>query len=232
MVIAVLAVIWVFALTPMILRKLSERRLTTSVDSFHRQLRGLRRAYPRLAESAAHPDLALSMARTADGGRHLPEAFVSSLSASDVAHPERDRLLPRLSSVSSRPLPQPARRRRVLLGMLGAMLGFFLLGMIPSLRILWDASLLAFAATAAYLALLIHFHRREVEHELKIVDIEDRRGDPRARTAYQATSHEHDDEMWAEERTTRDLSRTSSTRWWPAVAERRGLQVVNGAPLT
>ena len=53
MVIAVLAVIWVVALTPMVLRKLSERRLATSVDSFHRQLRSLRRAYPRLAASAA-----------------------------------------------------------------------------------------------------------------------------------------------------------------------------------
>ena len=49
MVIAVLAIIWVMALTPMMLRKLSERRFTTSVDSFHRQLRGMRRAYPRLA---------------------------------------------------------------------------------------------------------------------------------------------------------------------------------------
>ena len=61
MVIAVLAVIWVVCLTPMMLRKLSERRFTTSVDSFHRQLRGLRRAYPRLAASAAHPEMALSM---------------------------------------------------------------------------------------------------------------------------------------------------------------------------
>ena len=60
MVIAVLAVIWVIALTPMMLRKLSERRFSNSVDSFHRQLRGMRRAYPRLAASAADPEMALS----------------------------------------------------------------------------------------------------------------------------------------------------------------------------
>ena len=60
MVIAVLAVIWVIALTPMMLRKLSERRFSNSVDSFHRQLRGMRRAYPRLAASAADPEVALS----------------------------------------------------------------------------------------------------------------------------------------------------------------------------
>ena len=54
------------------------------------------------------------------------------------------------------------------------MLGFFLLGLIPALNVLWDLSLLAFAATAGYLALLIHIHRRSVEREVKIIDIQDR----------------------------------------------------------
>ena len=54
------------------------------------------------------------------------------------------------------------------------MLGFFLLGLIPALNVLWDLSLLAFAATAGYLALLIHIHRRAVERDVKIIDIQDR----------------------------------------------------------
>jgi hypothetical protein len=54
------------------------------------------------------------------------------------------------------------------------MLGFLLLGMVPGLRVLWDLALLAFAATAGYLALLIHVHRRAVEREVKVVDIQER----------------------------------------------------------
>jgi membrane protein implicated in regulation of membrane protease activity len=54
------------------------------------------------------------------------------------------------------------------------MLGFFLLGMVPGLKVLWDLALLAFAATAGYLALLIHIHRRAVERDVKVVDIQER----------------------------------------------------------
>ena len=63
------------------------------------------------------------------------------------------------------------------------MLGFFLLGMIPALKVLWDLSLLAFAATAGYLALLIHIHRRAVEREVKVVDIQERLAEPESRCA-------------------------------------------------
>ena len=167
MVIAVLAVIWVVALTPMMLRKLSDRRFSTSVDSFHRQLGGMRRAYPRLAASAADPEMALHMAPAADTGVRAPYAAPSRMPRSEV---------------SERPLrcpaPQSARRRRVLLILVATMLGFFLLGMIPALKVLWGFSLLAFGAAAGYLALLIHIHRRAVERETKVVDIRVRRGEP------------------------------------------------------
>jgi len=42
------------------------------------------------------------------------------------------------------------------------MLDSFLLGMIPALNVLWDLSLLRFAATAGTWPLLIHIHRRAV----------------------------------------------------------------------
>jgi len=221
----VLAIIWVVALTPMIIRKLSERRLTTSVDSFHRQLRGLRRAYPRLAASAAHPEMALSMARMAHGG-----VRTSSVPASEDSLPvAAQRLLQpdarssdglgRASStslehsdgrVSARQGPRPSnnsktqamRRCRVLLVLVGMMLGFFVLGLVPSLRVLWDAALLAFAATAGYLALLIHFHRRAVERETKVVAMQDRRGELRmsaAAPAFRPSRHvSAEDEIWAD----------------------------------
>jgi len=167
-VIAVLAVIWVIALTPMMLRKLSERRFTTSVNSFHRQLLGMRRAYPRLVASAADPEMALSMTETT-----YSRTRESSLPPTTQ--------IPRTEPVDRyqrRPAPQAARRRRVLLTLGAVMLGCFLLGMIPGLKVLWGLSLLAFAAGAAYLALLIHIHRCAVERAAKVVDIRDHRRDP------------------------------------------------------
>jgi len=163
-VIAVLAVIWVMALTPMMLRKLSERRFSNSVDSFHRQLRGMRRAYPRLAAGAVDPEMALSAAATANNG----------VWASSPVTPSRMPRSDALEHLPRRLAPQSARRRRVLLVLVTTMLGFFLLGMVPGWRVLWDLALLAFAATAGYLALLIHIHRRAVERDVKVVDIQER----------------------------------------------------------
>ena len=168
MVIAVLAIIWVVCLTPMMLRKLSERRFTTSVDSFHRQLRGLRRAYPRLAASAADPEATLYVGELAGTDERVETWEPVHRSRSKVAYP------PRAGSSSA------ARRRRVLAVLAGATFGFFVLGMIPALRVLWGLSLLAFAAAAGYLALLIYIHRREVERQVKVIDIRDLRNDPAA----------------------------------------------------
>ncbi len=161
MVIAVLAIIWVVALTPMLLRKLSEHRFINSVDSFHRQLRGMRRAYPRLAASAA-----------------LPEAVLFTSQMTDEAAPARSLTSANTVMVERRPPRSQlaaARRRRVLLVLVTAMLGFFVLGMIPALRVLWGLSLLVLAAAAGYLALLIYMHRRAVERRAKVVDIRDLR---------------------------------------------------------
>lgn len=167
MVIAVLAIIWVVCLTPMMLRKLSERRFTTSVDSFHRQLRGLRRAYPRLAASAADPVAALYAGHFVDAdGPGEAWAPVQRSRSTVAGRP------PRRASLSA------ARRRRVLLVLAAATLGFFVLGMIPALRVLWGLSLLAFAAAAGYLALLIYMHRRVVEQQVKVIDIRDLHSGP------------------------------------------------------
>jgi hypothetical protein len=202
-VIAVLAVIWVVALTPMLLRKLSERRLATSVDSFHRQLGSLRRAYPRLAANATHPEMAFSMVSMSQSEtRRTParRAEVSRSVAVDLSYGEDGADLDfaddpgpqsspsaggwpdtgtgtgigRTPSSVSRGPSRAARRRRVLCVLVGAVVGFFLLGAIPGLRVLWDASLLAFGITAGYLALLIHFHRRAAEREMKVVEMQER----------------------------------------------------------
>lgn len=245
MVLLVLAVIWLVALTPLVLRKMSERQVTTSVDSFRRQLRGLRRAYPRLAATAAtaaHPDMALSMARMAHGGPRTTMAVASATAGSGAyrgsdasggsgasgrssasrgsgtsggsgtsvgsggrRRPDDDR--DELNSPGMRrgahpsgtagnrpssqrgsalrPSPQAARRRQVLMLLAGTTIGSFVLGAIPGLSVLWDLSLLALAATAAYVALLIYFHRLAVEREIKVVELRDRR--PVARVAMPVT---------------------------------------------
>jgi hypothetical protein len=188
-VIAVLAVIWVIALTPMMLRKLSERRFSNSVDSFHRQLRGMRRAYPRLAASAVDP-MALSMAPMADTGVRASSAWAGAPRSEVFARRRR-------------PPSQSARRRRVLLVLVATMLGFLLLGMIPGLKTLWDLSLLAFAATAGYVAMLIHIHRRAVEREVKVVDIQERLRshsvDVAASTVIPVRHNEPDEISWSDD---------------------------------
>ena len=105
MVIAVLAVIWVIALTPMMLRKLSERRFSNSVDSFHRQLRGMRRAYPRLAASAADPEMALSVAQMTDTSARASFGTASRVQQSESA----DRRSAATRATVSAPSPCPAR---------------------------------------------------------------------------------------------------------------------------
>jgi hypothetical protein len=194
-VIAVLAIIWVVALTPMLLRKLSERRFTTSVDSFHRQLRGMRRAYPRLAASAADPEAALFIAEMAGEPTRYPSEATVHMSRSDAV----ERRSPRAQLTA-------ARRRRVLVVLGAAMLGFFVLGLVPALRVLWGLSLLVLAAAAGYLALLIYIHRRSVERRTKVVDIRDLRHDAGEPATPNAASRESSfrrrsvsEEMWEED---------------------------------
>ncbi len=180
----VLAVIWLAALTPLILRKMSERRVTTSVDAFRRQLRGLRRAYPRLVATSVHHDMAMSMSQMAHRGPRTTMVAPARMShpgddGYDRSYQERPaassgsssyRTVYHSSSVS-RPPSQAARRRQVLTILGGTVIGTFLLGAIPGLGVLWDLSLLALAATAGYVALLIHFQRVAVEQEKKVVEL-------------------------------------------------------------
>ena len=193
MVIAVLAIIWVLALTPMMLRKLSEHRFTTSVDSFHRQLRGMRRAYPRLVATAAVPETMLSFTGFADDDQ---TAYVP---------PARVRRAPTAERSGYRAAQTAARRRRVLFVLIASAVGLFLLGFIPTLRLFWGLSLLVVATTAGYLALLIHIHRRSVELKAKVVDIRGLRSDtevvskPRAHATVISSRRKAEELEWDED---------------------------------
>lgn len=180
----VLAIIWIAALTPLILRKVNERRVTTSVDSFRRQLRGLRRAYPRLAASAAHPDMVLSMSQLANRTPRTTMMPPAQLRAShgDPMDTRYDtpavggapvqagpRTVYRTSSPTSS--SQAVRRRQVLCTLGGAVVLTGLLALITGSGAIFDLFLVSLAASAGYIALLIHFHRMAVEREQKVVEL-------------------------------------------------------------
>lgn len=185
MVLAVLAVIWVLALTPMLLRKISERRFTTSVNSFHRQLGGLRRAYPRLAATAADPQALLFASDAPSTGESEMRSGHELAVRPSAAYTSRHR--PPVARAPRSTASPAARRRRVLAALAVSIVGFFALGTIPVLRVLWGLSLLAVAATASYMALLINIHRRQMERSDKVVDIRKLRGE--ADAVPEARSH-------------------------------------------
>lgn len=169
MILVVLAVVWVVALTPWVLRKLSERQVVTSVSSFNRQLL-------RLGSSSDRPER---------GSTSVPGAAIGFSAAAQRVHDEA----PLAAPAWSRPEPHDVvvppvvvtsrgtaiRRRRVIALGLATMLFFFLVGLIPGAGFMWDLALVTLAFVAAYVAALIHFHRRAVERAQKVVALETRR---------------------------------------------------------
>jgi hypothetical protein len=153
-VLVVLALIWIVVLTPTIWRKVSARRSHYSMMAFPRRSLGLRRARPQtLAAAQAGYD-----GRTASDSQAVRDAGSRGVG---------DR-----QPVTSAPITWPgssSRRRKVLGLLLGGVIVTFLFGFIPPLDFLWDISLLVLAATAGYIALLIHFHRTAAERARKVV---------------------------------------------------------------
>jgi len=143
-ILVVLALIWVLALTPTLLRKLAERESTYSVAKFNRSLRVMRRAYPSIAAAAQH-------------GGYVP--------------PVRSQM-----AVARATAPSARRRRQVLTVLTGTLVGTLLLGAIPGLQMAWDVSLLTFAMTVGYVALLVHFRHVATERAEKVVFIRNEAG--------------------------------------------------------
>jgi hypothetical protein len=161
MIILVLAVIWIVALAPFALRRLSEHQVALSVDRF-RQLTGRfgqRHREARVAEPLRQP--------------------VRNLHAS----PEDER-----RAAKARLHARNERRRRALVVLLGV--GAFTLsfGAIPSLHVLWDLTIVDVLLTAAYVGALVYLKRLEVfeaERRAAVRNIMqlDARGDARQRLA-------------------------------------------------
>ncbi|MGH9293262.1 MAG: hypothetical protein ACRDZ6_10890, partial [Acidimicrobiales bacterium] len=191
MVLLVLAAVWAVALTPMILRKFSERRVLSSVTSFDRRL-GRLRSSSVWDDRATGPFLApLGFSAVAQRVQRDRAARFDQI-ASDDRLAQRDHLgdgtgpiddagsigaprepIARLRTVTS---PITVTRRRRVLACLVAFTGLaFLFGFVPPLRLLWDLALVGFALLSIYVALLVRFHRLAVERVQKVVALETRR---------------------------------------------------------
>jgi hypothetical protein len=170
-ILVVLALIWVVALTPTILRKLAEREFTYSVARFHRSLRVMRQVHPnQVAAAGAGGGLGVGASSASRViGLHSRGSSYGTPLRPPVASASAPAAVPVALHASG---PTARRRRRVLAVLAGGLVGTFLLGFVPALDALWDVSLFLLAVTAAYVALLIHFRRVAVERAQKVVPIE------------------------------------------------------------
>jgi len=133
LVVLLLVVVWLVALVPFALRRFSEWQLTSSLTQFRDSAGAMRRARPATGSDV---DPALDVdPRIVERRRERERARAAEL---------------------------VARRRRVLAVLCSTFLGTLVLGAIPGLGVLWDISLLAFAATTGYVALLVRLRREAV----------------------------------------------------------------------
>ena len=196
-VLMVLAGVWVIALTPMVLRRFSDRNVVTSVTTFRRQLLRLGSTW-RPAHKSLIPGTALGFSAAtlrvweerytpsgpgihengsgARGGRPDPVRLDENSFAAAAAAMNRGRTVTpsvraRGGSSESAAVTRrttTARRRRVVI-CLGAVTGLFLLlGAVPAARMLWGVALLSLALLLGYLAALIHVHRLAVERARRV----------------------------------------------------------------
>jgi len=139
-----LAVIWAAVLVPPMLRARAEGRPADSIGTFRRQLHVLQRTGP-VVMPPAH-----SMRLARPTGYGLPAVPM------------------RMSPEAARRARTLKRRRDVLYGLLAAMGGTLVLGMLPSMRVLWGLHLVLDLLFAGYVAMLVRMRNMAAERELKL----------------------------------------------------------------
>jgi hypothetical protein len=145
-VLIVLAAVWAAFLLPPILRARSEHRPSGSITDFRRQLHVL--------------------ARSAPAGGIVPQAIpgrVVPIRPIQVAGPATVTPL-RLG----RSRQTVKRRRDIFVGLLVAMAGSLVLGVLPPLRILWSIHLLLDVLFLAYVGALVYLRNLAAERDMKV----------------------------------------------------------------
>lgn len=159
-VLIVLAAVWAAFLVPPYLRNRSEHRPAGSISDFRRQLHVLARTSPAAQYGHAVGGPA--------AGRVVPMRTVPSTARPIGArHP--------LAAPSSRGAVRLGRsrqsvkrRRDIFVGLLVAMAGSLVLGLLPPLRILWTIHVVLDVLFVAYVAALIYLRNLAAEREMKI----------------------------------------------------------------
>ncbi len=168
----VIAIIWIAVLVPPFLRNRRESRTTNSIGEFERHLGVLRRAGPPALVDPAHTLKAATPAcssrplslRGRDSGPQSPRPPLSPAPSSAPATAGPSRTIP--SSPSRQRTLQ--RRRDVVAALLSSLFGSLLVGVIPSLRMVWAMSGLFGLGLVTYLLLLIRLRSHVAERQSKL----------------------------------------------------------------
>jgi hypothetical protein len=129
MIVMILVLIWVVALTPFLLRRLSEHQLASSVVKFRAATGMLRRAYPKLVAVRSVNRTPGEIARSTAERRRAEHA---------------------------RAKRQIERRKQLLFRLVGGTAATLVLGGLPHLHALWNLSIVGAILTTGYVGMLAY----------------------------------------------------------------------------
>jgi hypothetical protein len=175
-VLVLLAIVWVAALTPMVLRKLREQEIVTSVTSFNRQLLRLSGGGSQRIETGGSMPSA-TIGYSAAAKRLADQRFGSDAGAISFGAGVRVGPAANARAAETGPLVSRAtsiRRRRVLMTLLLGTLVAFAMGF--GMSVFFYVAIAGLVASLAYVGLLAYFHQLAVERVQKVVALETRRG--------------------------------------------------------
>lgn len=173
-ILVLLALVWVAALAPMVIRRVREREIVSAVGSFSRSLSRLSSDDPLPSRSGSVKGAVIGYSAAAQRlsdqrlGSELGAISWGSSRSSGPGTVRPADLGPVISHATA------IRRRRVVLGLVVGTVVAFLMGFgVPAFFYL---ALSGLVISISYLALLAYFHRLAIERAQKVVALETRRG--------------------------------------------------------
>lgn len=173
-VLVLLAIVWVAALTPMVLRRLHERETVSSVTSFTRQLSRLSDGGTRADRASSVPGATIGYSVAAQ--RLAEQRIGSDFGAITIGGSRSGLGVPLVRPEELGPLVSKAttiRRRRVVAALAALTVLSFAIGF--GVSPFFYLALAGLVISLAYLGLLAYFHRLAVERAQKVVALETRR---------------------------------------------------------
>lgn len=148
LVLLVLAGIWIAVIAVPLVRAKTEGKLGDSIGSFRRHLSVLERAAPMTVAPANR----LRLPHSGTIGPYRPPVATHG----------------RPSAGRGRRQQAQKRRRDVLMGLVVAIVGSAVLGMIPGLSIMWTVNVVVDVLFVGYLVLLVRMRNLAAEREMKL----------------------------------------------------------------